>query len=88
MGGGQVNPVSGDFMFRVQEAFEIKHGKIGTPLKNVTLTGNGPEMMKHITMMSGDPSFVPGNCGKNGQMVPVTSAIPTIRVEGLLVGGG
>ncbi|HLD44709.1 MAG TPA: TldD/PmbA family protein, partial [bacterium] len=59
MGGGQVNPVSGDFMFRVQEAFEIKHGKIGTPLKNVTLTGNGPEMMKHITMMSGDPSFVP-----------------------------
>jgi len=87
MGGGQVNTVNGDFVFKTQEAFLIKNGKLGQPVNNLTLSGNGPEMIKKIEMIGNDLNFAPSTCGKFGQYAPVTSAIPTTLVKELLVGG-
>jgi TldD protein len=87
MGGGQVNTVNGDFVFGVTEAYLIENGKIGEPVKGATLVGNGPAVIQSIDRVGNDVGFSHGQCGKNGQGVPVTHAIPTLRVPELIVGG-
>ncbi|MBN2279173.1 MAG: metalloprotease TldD [Candidatus Marinimicrobia bacterium] len=88
-GGGQVDITKGDFTFGVYEAYLIENGKLTAPLKDVTLIGNGPEVMRNVTMVANDPTFSPGTwtCGKNGQRVPVSVGIPTTRVSEITVGG-
>lgn len=87
MGGGQVNPTSGDFVFQVTEAFLIEQGKIGRPVRGATLIGNGPEALRQIEAVGNDLHFEPGMCGKDGQSVPVTDGQPSLLIRSLLVGG-
>ncbi len=88
-GGGQVDITKGDFTFGVYEAYLIENGKLTTPLKDVTLIGNGPEVMRKVTMVANDPTISPGSwtCGKSGQRVPVSVGIPTTKVSEITVGG-
>jgi TldD protein len=88
-GGGQVDITSGKFVFSTTEAYMIEDGKITYPVKGATLIGNGPEALTHITMVGNDLALDPGvgTCGKEGQSVPVGVGQPTIRIEGLIVGG-
>lgn len=87
MGGGQVNTVTGDFVFEVQEGYIIENGMIGEPVRGATLIGNGPEVLKSIDMVASDIGFSVGTCGKDGQGVPVSDAMPTIRIPEMVVGG-
>ncbi|KJR40088.1 microcin-processing peptidase 2 [Candidatus Magnetoovum chiemensis] len=87
MGGGQVNPVTGDFVFDVQEGYMIKKGQIAEPVRGATLSGNGPKVLKEIDLIGNDLGFSIGVCGKDGQGVPVTDALPTIRIPDIVVGG-
>ena len=87
MGGGQVNPTSGDFVFQVTEAFLIEQGKVGRPVRGATLIGNGPEALRQIEAVGNDLHFEPGMCGKDGQSVPVTDGQPSLLIRSLLVGG-
>ncbi len=87
MGGGEVHPTTGDFVFHVEEGYLVKNGKKGKPVKNAILTGNGPEVLKRISAVGSDLHFESGVCGKSGQHVPVTDGQPTILVERLTVGG-
>ncbi|MBI4690045.1 MAG: TldD/PmbA family protein [Nitrospirae bacterium] len=87
MGGGQVNTVNGDFVFEVQEGYIIENGRIGEPVRGAMLTGNGPEVLKSIDMVGSDLGFSIGTCGKDNQGVPVSDAMPTIRVPEMVVGG-
>jgi TldD protein len=87
MGGGQVNTVTGDFVFEVQEGYMIEHGKVGEPVREATLTGNGPDVLKAIDMIASDLGFSIGTCGKDSQGVPVSDAMPTLRVREMVVGG-
>ncbi len=88
-GGGQVDITKGDFTFGVYEAYLIENGKLTQPLKDVTLIGNGPEVMRNVTMVANNPTFSPGTwtCGKSGQRVPVSVGIPTAKVSEITVGG-
>lgn len=87
MGGGQVNTVTGDFVFDVQEGYIIENGHAGEPVRGATLTGNGPDVLKSIDMVASDLGFSIGTCGKDAQGVPVSDAMPTIRVPEMVVGG-
>jgi TldD protein len=87
MGGGQVNTVTGDFVFEVQEGYLIENGTIGEPVRGATLTGNGPEVLKSIDMVGTDLGFSIGTCGKDNQGAPVSDATPTIRLPEIVVGG-
>lgn len=87
MGGGQVNTVTGDFVFDVQEGYLIKKGFKDEPVRGATLTGNGPEILKSIDMVGNDLGFSIGTCGKDAQGVPVSDAMPTVRVPEMVVGG-
>lgn len=87
MGGGQVNTVTGDFVFEVSEGYLIEKGEITTPVRGATLTGNGPEVLKRISMVGTDLGFGIGTCGKDGQGVPVADAQPTLLIDGITVGG-
>lgn len=87
MGGGQVNTVTGDFVFDVQEGYLIENGVIGEPVRGATLTGSGPEVLKSIDMVASDLGFSIGTCGKDSQGVPVSDAMPTIRIPEMVVGG-
>ena len=87
MGGGQVNTVTGEFVFDVQEGYLIRHGAKGELVRGATLTGNGPEVLKSIDMVGYDLGFSIGTCGKDAQGVPVTDAMPTIRIPEMVVGG-
>ncbi|MEW6409023.1 MAG: TldD/PmbA family protein [Nitrospirota bacterium] len=87
MGGGQVNTVNGDFVFEVNESYLIEYGQIGEPVRGATLTGNGPEILNQIDMVGNDLGFSIGTCGKDGQGVPVSDAMPTIRIPRMVVGG-
>jgi TldD protein len=87
MGGGQVNTVTGDFVFEVTEGFVIENGHICEPVKNATLIGNGPKVMNEIDMTGNDTGFGIGTCGKEGQGVPVSDAQPTLRIPMITVGG-
>ncbi len=86
MGGGQVNTVTGDFVFEVSEGYEIKKGKISEPVRDTTLIGNGPEILKKIDMVGNDLGFGIGTCGKDGQGAPVSDAQPTLRIPEIVVG--
>ena len=87
MGGGEVNPTTGDFVFYVAEAYIIRGGKIKEPVKGATLTGNGPEVLKNICALGDNLVMDPGICGKSGQSVPVTDGQPSMVVKGITVGG-
>jgi TldD protein len=86
MGGGQVNTANGDFVFEVEEGFHVKNGKT-TLVRGATLLGNGPEVLKVIDQVGTDHGWAIGTCGKEGQGVPVSDAIPTIHIQKLVVGG-
>ena len=87
--GGQVDITSGKFVFDCTEAYEIKNGKVGRPLKGANLIGNGPEAMQRIAMVGNDMELDTGigMCGKNGQSVPVGVGQPTLRMNAVTVGG-
>ncbi len=88
-GGGQVDIVSGKFVFSASEAYLIENGKVGAPVKGATLIGNGPEALTKVEMVGNDMALDPGigTCGKNGQGVPVGVGQPTLKIRGLTVGG-
>lgn len=88
-GGGQVDITSGKFVFSTSEAYLIENGKITRPVKGATLIGNGPEVMQRISMVADDLQLDSGvgNCGKEGQSVPVGVGQPTLKVDALTVGG-
>ncbi len=88
-GGGQVDISNGSFVFEVAEAYLIENGKLGRPVKNATLIGVGPEVLKNVTHVGCDPTPDPGigSCGKDGQLVQVGVGLPTVRIEELTVGG-
>jgi len=87
--GGQVDITSGKFVFSTAEAYMIEDGKITHPVKGATLIGNGPEVLTRISMIGNDMALDPGvgTCGKEGQSVPVGVGQPTVRIDGLTVGG-
>ena len=87
MGGGQVNTVSGDFVFEVSEGYLIENGALAEPVRGATLVGNGPEVLRKITMVGNDLGFGIGTCGKDGQGVPVADAQPTLLISGITIGG-
>ena len=87
MGGGQVNTVTGDFVFAVTEGYLIENGKLGAPIRGATLVGNGPSVLSIVDRVGKDLGFATGTCGKDGQGAPVTDAQPTIRIPELTVGG-
>lgn len=87
MGGGQVNTVTGDFVFEVQEGYLIEKGQISEPLRGATLQGNGPAVLKAIDRVGNDLGFSIGTCGKDGQGVPVSDGMPTLRIPEMVVGG-
>lgn len=87
MGGGQVNTVTGEFVFEVSEGFLIEKGLIGEPVRGATLIGNGPDVLKSIDMVGNDIGFAIGTCGKDAQGVPVSDAMPTVRIPEMVVGG-
>jgi TldD protein len=88
-GGGQVDIVSGKFVFSAAEAYMIEKGKVTHPIKGATLIGNGPDVLKRVSMIGNDLKLDPGigTCGKDGQSVPVGVGQPTLRIDGLTVGG-
>jgi len=88
-GGGQVDITSGKFVFTCTEAYLIENGKIGAPVKGATLIGNGPDVLTRVSMIGNDMKLDPGigTCGKGGQGVPVGVGQPTLRIDGLTVGG-
>ena len=87
MGGGEVNPTSGDFVFYVAEAYMVRNGKIAEPVRGATLTGNGPETLRSIIELGDNLVMDPGICGKSGQGVPVTDGQPSMLINELTVGG-
>ena len=88
MGGGSVDPSTGDFNFAVNEAYIIKNGKIGDMVKGASLIGNTLDVMKNIEMISNDFAADTGFCGSVSGYVPVTCGQPTIKLSSILVGGG
>jgi len=88
-GGGQVDITSGKFVFSASEAYMIENGRVTYPVKGATLIGNGPDAMNRVKMIGDDLSLDSGvgTCGKEGQSVPVGVGMPTVRMEGLTVGG-
>jgi TldD protein len=88
-GGGQVDITSGKFVFSMAEAWLIEDGKLTAPIKGATLIGNGPDARTRVTMIGDNMALDSGigTCGKEGQSVPVGVGQPTLRIEGLTVGG-
>ena len=88
-GGGQVDITSGKFVFSAAEAWMIGDGKLLYPVKGATLIGNGPEVLKKVSMIGNDMSLDSGvgTCGKEGQSVPVGVGQPTLKIDSLVVGG-
>ena len=88
-GGGQVDITNGKFVFSMSEAYMIENGKVTYPIKGATLIGSGPEAMNQVVMIGNDLQLDPGVgvCGKDGQSVPVGVGQPTLRIDGLTVGG-
>jgi TldD protein len=87
MGGGEVDIVSGNFVFHCTEAYRIRDGKVAEPLRDAILTGNGPDVLSRIDRVGSDLGYQVGTCGKDGQGVPVADAQPTVRIPGIVVGG-
>ena len=88
-GGGQVDTTSGKFVFSTNEAYLIEDGRVTRPVKGASLIGSGPEVLQRVTMLGNDLKLDAGvgNCGKEGQTIPVGVGQPTMKVEGLTVGG-
>ncbi len=88
-GGGQVDITNGKFVFSCTEAYLVEDGKVGAPIKGATLIGNGPDALTRVAMIGNDMQLDSGigTCGKNGQSVPVGVGQPTLRMDGLTVGG-
>ena len=88
-GGGQVDITSGNFVFSASESYLIEDGRLGRPVRNATLVGNGPEALKYVSMVGNDLRLDEGigTCGKEGQSVPVGVGIPTIKIDRMTVGG-
>ncbi|HUI59191.1 MAG TPA: metalloprotease TldD, partial [Steroidobacteraceae bacterium] len=88
-GGGQVDITSGKFVFSASEAYLIENGRLGAPIKGATLIGNGPDVLTRVAMVGNDLKLDEGIgvCGKEGQSVPVGVGQPTLRIDGLTVGG-
>ncbi len=88
-GGGQVDITSGNFVFSATESYLIEDGRLGRPVRGATLIGNGPEALKHVSMVGSDLKLDEGVgiCGKEGQSVPVGVGIPTVRIDRITVGG-
>jgi TldD protein len=88
-GGGQVDITSGKFVFSASQAYWVENGKIQYPVKGATLVGNGPDALTRVTMIGNDLALDSGvgTCGKEGQSVPVGVGQPTLRIDGLTVGG-
>jgi TldD protein len=88
-GGGQVDITNGKFVFSCTEAYRVENGKVGAPVKGATLIGDGATALQQIRAIGNDPTLDPGmgNCGKQGQWVPVGVGQPTLMIGGLTVGG-
>ncbi len=88
-GGGQVDITSGKFVFSASEAYLIENGKVTTPVRGATLIGNGPDALTRVALIGNDMALDTGvgTCGKEGQSVPVGVGQPTLRIDGLTVGG-
>jgi TldD protein len=88
-GGGQVDITNGKFVFSASEAYLIEDGEVTRPVKGATLIGNGPDVLTRVSMVANDLALDSGigTCGKDGQSVPVGVGLPTIRIDGLTVGG-
>jgi TldD protein len=88
-GGGQVDITSGKFVFSASEAYLIEDGTVTRPVKGATLIGNGPDVLTRVSMVGSDLKLDEGvgTCGKDGQSVPVGVGLPTIKIDGLTVGG-
>ncbi|MEJ3629484.1 TldD/PmbA family protein [Vibrio vulnificus] len=88
LGGGSVQPGTGEFNFAVREAYLIENGKITKPLKTATLISTGPKVLKEISMVGKDMALAPGMCGSVSGSVPTTVGQPSLKVDKILVGGG
>ena len=88
-GGGQVDITSGKFVFSASEAFWVENGKVQYPVKGATIIGNGPDALTRVSMIGNDMALDTGIgvCGKEGQSVPVGVGQPTLRIDGMTVGG-
>jgi TldD protein len=88
-GGGQVDITNGKFVFSASEAYLIEDGQVTRPVKGATLIGNGPDVLTRVSMVANDLALDSGigTCGKDGQSVPVGVGLPTIRIDGITVGG-
>ena len=86
---GEVRIGPGDFTFYVKSGYKIEDGKLTTPVKDINIIGNGPEVLSKIVMVGNDPEIDVGGwtCGKNGQSVPVSQGLPTLKVSSITVGG-
>jgi len=86
---GQVNIGGGDFTFYVKSGYLIEDGKLTKPVKDINIIGNGPDVLGKITMVGNDLKMAEGGwtCGKNGQGVPVSQGLPTVKVSSITVGG-
>jgi TldD protein len=87
LGGGQVNPATGDFVFGVAEGYLIEGGRITSPVRGANLIGNGMAILKAVDAVASDFDARPGTCGKDGQGAPVTTGSPTLRIARMTVGG-
>jgi len=86
---GQVFIGAGDFTFYVKSGYLIEKGKLTKPIKDINIIGNGPKVLQNITMVADDLQMAEGGwtCGKNGQGVPVSMGLPTVKVSSITVGG-
>jgi TldD protein len=87
LGGGQVNPATGDFVFGVAEGYLIEDGRITVPVRGANLIGNGPTILAAIDAVADDVETRDGVCGKEGQGAPVSNGSPTLRIARMTVGG-
>jgi TldD protein len=87
MGGGQVNTATGDFVFEVEEGFWVENGRVVRPVRGANLLGNGPDVLRSIDRVGWDLGWSVGTCGKEGQNVPVSDGLPTLRIPRVVVGG-
>lgn len=87
MGGGQVNTLTGDYVFDVAQGYMIIDGEIAYQVRGATLAGNGPNSLNDVEMIGSDLGFAIGTCGKSGQSAPVADAQPTLKINNLVVGG-
>ena len=87
--GGQVDITNGNFTFSITEGYMIEKGKLGRPIRGATLIGNGPDALTKLVMVGSDLKLDPGigTCGKDGQSVPTTVGMPTVKISEMTVGG-